>query len=193
MLYKVLRIFAVLIFSVLFRPDVRGRENIPKTGPFILCANHRSWWDVVFLACITNRPVVFMGKAELFEIPLFGSLIRMLHAFPVKRNTADRAAIRKALSVLAEGGALGIFPEGTRSRDGSLLPPEPGVALLAIKSKAPVIPIGINGRYSPFGKLRLRVGKPLILEESREKKARSRQLEEAAAEVMKEIGTLLSD
>ena len=134
-----------------------------------------------------------MGKAELFEIPLFGSLIRMLHAFPVKRNTADRAAIRKALSVLAEGGALGIFPEGTRSRDGNLLPPEPGVALLAMKSKAPVIPVGINGCYSPFGKLRLRVGKPLILEESREKKARSRQLEEAAAEVMKEIGKLLSD
>ena len=128
----------------------------------------------------------------MFEIPLFGSLIRMLHAFP---SSATLPTVRPSESFKCAGGrrALGIFPEGTRSRDGSLLPPEPGVALLAIKSKAPVIPIGINGRYSPFGKLRLRVGKPLILEESREKKARSRQLEEAAAEVMKEIGTLLSD
>lgn len=101
-----------------------------------------------------------MAKEELFQIPLFGWLLKGLGAFPVRRGTPDRRAFKRALAVLAAGNVLGIFPEGTRSKTGELGPAEEGAAVLALRSGAPVVPAGISGTLGP-GPIRVIFGPPV--------------------------------
>ncbi|NLM45635.1 MAG: 1-acyl-sn-glycerol-3-phosphate acyltransferase [Firmicutes bacterium] len=190
MFYRFVRRLFLLIFSVFFRWQVEGRENIPQEGPFILCANHISWLDPILLGCLTGRVVRFMAKEELFQRPLSRIIVKGLHAFPVRRQAADRRAIKTALSILASGQGIGIFPEGTRSKTKEMLPPLRGVGLLAVKSEAPVIPVAICGPYRLLRPLRVMIGKPLLFPEYYGGKSRSEQLEEVAADIMEEIARL---
>ncbi|NLZ93854.1 MAG: 1-acyl-sn-glycerol-3-phosphate acyltransferase [Firmicutes bacterium] len=190
MAYQLFRRVFVLIFALFFRLEVQGRENIPMDGPFILCANHFSWWDPPLVGTLTKRFVRFMAKEELFKIPVLGKFFTIIQAFPVKRNTADRRAIRTALETLKNGHGLGIFPEGTRSRTNELLPPQAGVAMLAIKSKAPVVPIGIIGPYKLFRPVRVFIGTPLRFPEYYDVKVSGEQLNKIAQQIMQEIARL---
>lgn len=166
-LYDILRAVFWFIFRTFFRADISGRENLPQEGPVILAANHLSNWDPPLLACFLSRPVSYMAKVELFEHPVFGAAIRNCHAFPVRRGAADRGAIKAAISVLKQGHVLGLFPEGTRSRDGRMHKAEAGVGLLAAMSGAPVVPACIVGtdRIMQHGgflpKLRIMYGEPM--------------------------------
>jgi len=190
MFYRFVRRLFLLIFSVCFRWQVKGRENIPQEGPFILCANHISWMDPILLGCLTGRVVRFMAKEELFQRPLSRIVVKGLHAFPVKRQAADRRAIKAALSILASGQGVGIFPEGTRSKTKELLPPLPGVGFVAVKSEAPVIPVAICGPYRLLRPLHVVIGKQLTFTEYYGIKVKSEQLEEVAAGIMAEIARL---
>lgn len=145
MLYNLLDSILGLLFRIVFRLRVVGLENIPVSGGAIIASNHISNFDPPLLGVAANRPLHFMAKKELFANPVFAWVITKLNAFPVQRGTADRVAIRKALSVLEQGQVLGIFPEGTRSKTGALGSPEPGVALIAAKSGAPIVPAAIIG------------------------------------------------
>ena len=131
MFYAILRVLFCLYFKLFFRAEIIGRENMPREGAVILAANHMSNWDPPFLACFLFRPVSYMAKVELFKNPIFGAAITKCHAFPVKRGGADKSAIKTAVNVLKEGRCLGLFPEGTRSRDGHLKKAEAGVGLIA--------------------------------------------------------------
>lgn len=191
MLYWLIRGLFVFIFSLFYLWDVKGRENLPAEGPFIICSNHISWWDPPLVGClVTKVPVYFMAKEELFRIPVFGWILKRIHAFPVKRESADRRAIKTALETLKNGRVLGIFPEGTRSRTDELLPPQAGVGLIALKSEAPIVPVAIQGRYRLFRPVRVRIGKPLLLTDFYGQKAKAEQLEEAAGRIMAEIARL---
>lgn len=152
MLYGLLQVIFGLFFKILFRAEIIGRENMPKEGAVILAANHMSNWDPPFLATFLSRPVSYMAKAELFANPLFGSAIRACHAFPVKRGAADRGAIKAAMQVLRQGKCLGLFPEGTRSRNGKMRKAEAGVGLIASMTNAPVLPAAIIGTDRIFAK-----------------------------------------
>lgn len=122
-----------------------GEENIPLTGPIIVAPNHVSYVDPPAVACGTKkRQMRFMAKEELFKGP-FGALISSLGAFPVKRGEGDTESIRKSLAILEGGEALLIFPEGTRSDGKTMLPINRGVAMLAKRTGAPVLPVGIIG------------------------------------------------
>ena len=190
MVYKVIRQLFTWIFQIFYRWDVRGQENIPEEGAFLLCANHISWWDPPLMGCITHRIVRFMAKEELFKIPVGGKILPMVHAFPVKRDSADRRAIKTALDTLKNGGIVGIFPEGTRSRTADLLPPQAGIGLIAVKSQASVVPVAIIGPYKLFRSIKVRIGKPITFPEYYGVRVKAEQLEDTAQRIMAEIACL---
>jgi len=163
--------FAKGLLSILLKIKgyrIKGLENLPSEGPVIVACNHLSLWDPIIVGCTMNRPVYFMAKEELFELPVLGKLLPELGAFPVKRGQGDIGAIRKSIAVLKEGKVLGIFPEGTRSKSGELQEALSGIALIMEKSKAPVLPVKVIGSRGLLtqkrGKIGIIIGKPLYAE-----------------------------
>lgn len=128
---------------------IEGLGNIPATGPFLFVANHAHNADPILLEIAVTRPVHFMAKQELFRNPILGWAIRRAGAFPVDRGRPDRAAIRHAEALLAQGIAAGMFPEGTRSKTGRLQPAFLGAGLIAVRSGVPILPAAIVGTESP--------------------------------------------
>jgi len=152
------------VYSVLFPASVDGAENIPAEGGFILCANHVSNRDPFYLAIrVPGRHVHYMAKAELFKFKPVAAFLRALDAFPVDRGHNDMSAVRTALKVLTDGHALGIFPQGTRSKDNTPTPMFSGTSLFALRTGLPVIPAYIGGPYRLFRRMRVRFGKPVDL------------------------------
>ncbi len=146
MLYGLLKLPVVLLFKLLFRIKVSGRDNIPKQGGFILASNHASFLDPVVLGVACPRRLNFMARHDLFSNPFFAKLISILGAFEVKRNSADLSALKEAMRRVKNGKALVLFPEGSRKgNNGSLNPPHPGVGFLAARLDAPVVPVYISG------------------------------------------------
>ena len=143
--YYVARVIVRVLLKLLTRCQVKGRENIPSQGPLLIIANHLSLADPPLLGVSLGRKVIFMAKKELFRFRLIGYFIGSLGAFSVHRGQLDRKAMRQAYQVLADGLTLVMFPEGTRSRSGRLRPAFPGPALIAMRSGAPILPVGIIG------------------------------------------------
>jgi 1-acyl-sn-glycerol-3-phosphate acyltransferase len=154
--------------QVYFSLERTGRRNIPKKGAVILAANHRSFLDPFLIGCCIRRPVYFVAKKELFDKRWQGWLLNRLGAFPIKRGESDEESMATARGVLERGGALVIFPEGTRIRKGPLGRPKRGVGRLALETGAPVVPIAIMGserarrglKIRPVW-VRVRAGRPL--------------------------------
>jgi 1-acyl-sn-glycerol-3-phosphate acyltransferase len=168
------------------RFERHGLENVPPTGPFIVAANHQSYIDPPMVGLITRRPLSYLAQEELFSLPLLRSIIPRLNAHPIRRGHADLRALRTGLRILASGRPLVLFPEGMRSPDGRLMEPKLGIALLALHSGAPVLPVALDGtnrvlpvwstsdgqvrvypRGRPFAlpmKFAIRVGKPLTFD-----------------------------
>src|SRR3990172_5369146 len=130
-------------FWSLSRWEVVGAENVPPSGPLIIAANHMSFLDPPLVAVSIPRRVIFMTKAEAFHFPW--SILLKPFGFPVRRGQADRDALRQAQKALERGLALGMFPEGGRSVDNQLHRAQPGLALIALRSGAPILPVGIEG------------------------------------------------
>lgn len=124
---------------------VCGVDRVPRNGPVIVAPVHVSTLDPPAVACGLPRMLAFMAKAELFKFPVFGSLIRSLGAFPVRRGEGDTEAVRLTLKLLDEGRAVLVFPEGTRGDGRTMLPVNRGVAMLAKRSGALVLPVGLSG------------------------------------------------
>ncbi len=151
-------------YRVAFRIRIEGIENIEKDRAFVVCANHKSLLDAPLLAVCLPLEIKFMAKEELFRNKLFGSMLRAFGAFPVKRGKSDIGALKAAIGILKGGERLGIFPEGTRSPKGYMNKGKSGAALIAIKAKADILPVGICGSYRPFSKMTVRIGKPIELD-----------------------------
>jgi 1-acyl-sn-glycerol-3-phosphate acyltransferase len=139
----------------LLRMQVTGEEQVPLSGPVILAANHRSFWDIPAHVVASPRPIAFMAKQELYRGPVTRWMWRVLGGFPVRRETADIRAIDTALALLERGEMVGVYPEGTRSRTGEMLPFLKGAAWLALRTGAPIVPCGLRGTERARG-LRLR-------------------------------------
>ena len=159
-LYQALKLTGTPILKAAYRPWIRGKENIPQSGPAILASNHNAVWDSVFLPMMIDREVVFMGKADYFTgTGLKGwatkEFMRAVGTIPVDRSggRASEAALKAGLKRLSEGELFGIYPEGTRSPDGRLYRGKTGVARLALLSGAPVIPVAMIGTHvaQPIG------------------------------------------
>ena len=201
MYYSIAYLILVPLFKVLFRYKIEGGENIPKEGPFILASNHASYLDPAMSAlAAAPREVNFMAKASLFRFPVFGTFLRMMNSFPVNRDIIDRAAIITTIRLLSEGKPVVMYPEGTRVKGGKLGEALPGVAMLAVKTGAPIVPVGIIGtgdvlpvgaKFPRLKKLIARVGEPIRVESlvATERKAKEAEL---TGKMMAEIGKLVA-
>ncbi len=148
--YLICKYILILFSKVYWRLSSKGIENIPKNGGVLLVANHSSYLDPPLIGSQVNRPVNIMAKSELFKYPVFNKLIELLGAFPVKRGLVDRKSLKTAVDLLKDGGILLAFPEGTRTRDGLIGEPKPGVGLIAKMANVPIIPVYIKGSYESF-------------------------------------------
>lgn len=170
--YRVVAFFVTGIPRLLWRVRIEGRENLPAGGAYVIAPSHRSMMDIPFVASITKRRVRFMGKAPLFRIPVVGSAFRALGSFPVERDGNDRKPLRDSLEILAAGDPLVVYPEGTRQNGPVIQPLQPGAAYLAVKSRVPIVPVGIagaeqifrsrRGRLPGMGKVVVVVGEPIV-------------------------------
>ena len=197
-LYTVMKIPVMALAHTMFRLESSGRENVPATGPVLLVSNHSSVLDPALIGSALARQLTFLAKAELFDLPLFGGLIRRVNARPIRREGADPSALRTAMRALEDGGALLIFPEGTRGDEGIIRSAKTGAGMLAVLSGAPVVPIYIqgSGRAWPRGrklprpaKVTVTFGAALRFEAQRGAD-RKRQYEIASREMMEAITRL---
>ena len=206
MIYLISRFVLRPLFFLLFRPHVVGRENVPAEGAFILASNHLSFIDSMAIPLMSPRRVGYLAKAEYFT----GSGIRgwltktwftALGALPVERQThrAAQEALDTAMSVLRTGGGFGIYPEGTRSRDGRLARGKTGVAWLALTADCPVVPVGIIGtdliqpvgaRWPRLHRFTVHCGEPLTFPEYRGKAGNNRARREVTDRIMSAIAEL---
>ena len=138
--------FGTKLLSFLFFPlKVQGKNNIPREGAFLLACNHVSYLDPMIMGIATGRRLNFMAKEELFKKPVLGYVLKALWAFPVKRNTADKRALKESLERLKKGMPLLLFPEGTRHGEEKDKKIESGVGFLALKADVPVVPVFVDG------------------------------------------------
>ncbi len=135
---------------IYFRGRILGAEQVPQQGPLIIVSNHASDFDPPLLANCVRRPVAFMAKEELFQVPVLKQAIALYGAYPVKRGSPDRSAIRAAMQSLEQGWAVGIFLSGTRTPDGRVTDPKLGAAMIAAKAQVPLLPVSLWGTEQIF-------------------------------------------
>jgi 1-acyl-sn-glycerol-3-phosphate acyltransferase len=193
LLYRFIRALFRGFFRILYRWQVVGSDHIPKEGGILVCANHISNLDPPLVGSGMERPITFMAKDSLFKIPVFGLIIRSLGAFPVKRGSGDRGAIRASLEILAEGRALCLFPEGTRSKTGELGKGHGGAAMLALRANSEVVPVAIIGPYRLFRPVKVVYGKPVDLSPYRGQKTNSEIIDKATQDIMDAIRRLIEE
>ena len=169
-----------LWFAIMFKVEIKGKENVPAEGNAIICANHYTNYDPFAAAIYLDRLPRYIGKKELFENKILAYLLKEVRVFPLDRKAAmDMKAVKTGLKVLKDGEILGIFAEGTRVKEGEHVDAKGGVALFAMKGNANVIPCAISGKYKFRNKITVEYGAPLALDEFRGQKL--------TAEVMSEI------
>ncbi len=204
MVYRLSRAILRAVFRTVFGFAVEGRHHEPRDGPVVVVSNHVSDLDPLVVGAALRRRVAFMAKHELFRVPLLGWWITACGGFPVRRGEPDRQALRTALEVLTRGGALVMFPEGTRGRDRMLRPPEPGAALLALRTGAPILPVAVLGTDAALPRdarrlrrstIRVRLGAPIRLNGTARDALMGRedrkQIEAVGRLYMREIAQLL--
>jgi 1-acyl-sn-glycerol-3-phosphate acyltransferase len=204
--YLIARLILKPLFLLVFRPHVRGKENVPVSGPFIIASNHLSFIDSMAIPLMSPRRVGYLAKAEYFTTPGFTgwltkTLFTALGALPVERQThrAAQEALDTAMTVLKAGGGFGVYPEGTRSKDGRLARGKTGVAWLALTADCPVVPVGITGtdRIQPIGarywrphRFSVTFGTPLTFPEHRGQAGKGKARREVTDRSMEAVAEL---
>lgn len=181
MIYKICRFFFSLIVQTFWPIIVESKRINDCNNSYILAANHVSYLDPIVLGIILKKPIHFIAKKELFNIPILGYLLILLGAIPIDKKYINLSSIKKSIDLLKNNHILGIFPEGTRSSNGNLLELNSGVVKIALKANVPIVPVGLNGTfeiYPPGAKLPkifkkqfiyITFGRPIYLDSSRQK------------------------
>ena len=151
LIYRVGRMAAKGVLRLICRMKIIHADRVPATGPVLIVANHVSYLDPPLVGCdITQREVTYLARAGLFKVPLFGRLIRAVNSVPIREGQGDVRAIRDILERIKRGEAVLIFPEGSRSYDGAMVPFRSGASLIIRRAKCPVIPVGIDGAFDAW-------------------------------------------
>jgi len=191
--------FVRLCVYIWSQREVLGLENVPRQGPAILASNHLNLADPPLLAALVRRRLIYMAKLELWSTPIIGPLYRLYDCIPVRRFDADVGALRRAEKVLREGHVLVMFPEGTRSGRPGLGKGYPGTAAIALRSGAPIVPVGVSGTetvslprcFLRRTRVRIAFGRPFTL--PRGQRLTTELAEEGTERIMKEIAALLPE
>jgi 1-acyl-sn-glycerol-3-phosphate acyltransferase len=193
------------IFKLYFRWRTYGVENVPLDGSVILASNHASYLDPPLVGSALPRDINYLARESLFRFPVVGAILRSWNSVPVDRDGGGARGLKMILDRLLAGGAIILFPEGTRTRDGKLQPARSGIGLTVIKSKAPVIPVRVFGTYEAYGRhmklprprrVVVKYGKPMLFTELRTEaetcsKPRLKEIyQEVADQIMAEIASL---
>jgi 1-acyl-sn-glycerol-3-phosphate acyltransferase len=188
-----------------FRSVIANPERVPLTGPVILASNHASFADPPLVGSSLPREISYLARDTLFHKPLLGWYIRQLNAVPVNREGGGGPGLKAILDRLNSGGGIVLFPEGTRTPDGNLLPAKSGIGLIVAKSTAPVVPVRLGGTYEAWGRhrawpklgrVRIQFGEPMHFEALRAElktaeKARVKAIyQEIADQIMARIATV---
>ena len=196
-LYRVVVTIIRPFVRILYRLKVIGLENIPEKNGVIICPNHTSNADPVVLAVSLKRQIYFMAKAELFKNKILRKLFKMVGAFPVERGKRDSSAIDNAEKILKNGEQLGLFIEGTRSKTDDFLRPKTGCAMIAYKTGATIIPVGITGtgehKLKIFKKNIVSIGKPITMNQLNITEGTGKEFREASRFIMESIKKLSPD
>lgn len=168
--YDAFRVIARLAATVCFRARWLGAENFPSTGGALICSNHQSFIDPIIVGMTCNRRMNYLARDTLFHNPLLAPLIRYLDAIPIDREGGGLAGLKETLRRLKAGEQVLIFPEGTRTHDGEVLPLKAGFCAIARRSKTPLVPIGLDGAYQAWprtarlprlGRIAVVIGEPI--------------------------------
>ncbi len=189
-LYKIGKSLFWVFLKLIYRFKVEGQEHLDQLPPgqgVLLCSNHISNLDPPLVGVSTKRTLSFMAKAELFEVPVLGPLVRRLNAFPVRRGSGDRQALKTALDLLKDGRTVIMFPEGTRSKTGELTKGLAGVGFIALRTQAAVVPVAITNGYHLFRRTRVVFGQPIDIDSLRENKVKPQEATDYIMAHIKEL------
>ncbi|MBQ7128417.1 MAG: 1-acyl-sn-glycerol-3-phosphate acyltransferase [Clostridia bacterium] len=180
------------VFKLLFRYEIIGKENLPEKGGIVYASNHISFADPILWILAIRRRICYMAKAELYKHAFLRGVFKLAGVFPVERGKASINSVNNAIGIVKNGGILGIFPEGTRSKDGKPIRAKSGVAYIANATGADVVPMAIvtKGKVKPFKKVYLYVGKPIPHSEIYFEGADRKGLRNASERIMGEITNL---
>lgn len=161
---KIVKSFLAGLYHIAYRIEIRGTENLPKQGAYIICGNHVNTLDAAAIVLLSKSKIRFIGKYELFKSRILRWLAHLFDIIPIKRNMQDMEAMKRCLKALKNEEILGIFPEGTRKGIEKKEKAKGGAAFMAMRAKVPIVPVGIIGTFKPFSKLILNYGKPITFD-----------------------------
>ena len=174
-------------YRILFRIEIINKDNLPLNEPCIICANHINYWDAVGLVVTSKKRIRFIAKEDLFNSSFLNWLAHIFDVIPIKRGKRDLDSMKICLKALKNGETLGIFPEGTRKGLAKGAKVQNGAAYMAMKAKVKVVPVGIQGNFKPFTKVKLNYGKPLDFSNLNKANPEKDNLEIATKEIMDNI------
>lgn len=197
--YGILWVLARTVGALCFRYRVEGQ--VPRTGGILVAANHASYLDIPMLGCGMKRRAWYLGRSDLFPVPVLNNVLQSLGWIPVRMGRLDREAFGKAISLIRAGEVVVIFPEGGRSRDGHLRPPKAGIGVIVSQTGCPVVPAYLKGtfdvlptgaRWPRWRQVTVRFGEPITFEtgERKERVETKRFYEQVSRTVIERIATL---
>ena len=186
---------AILNFciQIVYRPKIVGKKNIPENGAAIICPNHIHALDAAVVVLTAKRKINILAKEELYKYWILRYLAKTFGAHPVNRKTADISAVKVSMKILKDGEPLLIFPEGTRNGMEKGRKAKNGAVTLALKTGAPIVPIGIQGTCKPFTKVKLNIGKPIYYDKNNVDAKNKEEIDKLTEDLMQEIIALTKE
>lgn len=183
----VIKFLIHLFYEIVFRLEKVNEKNVPTDEPIIVCANHLNTWDAVAIVCCSKRRIRFIAKEDLFNNGFLNWIAHVFDVIPIKRGMRDMEAMKRCIKALKDGEAIGLFPEGTRKGLEKGAKVQNGAAYMALKTNVRVVPIGIQGSFKPFTKVKLYYGEPLDLNKYNSENPEKDKLDLATKEIMDNI------
>lgn len=187
------KIINFIVYKLVYRVKVINKDRIPKEGAYIICANHINMLDALSVVCTSKRKIRFICKHSMFKVKFLGYALKLADTIPVDREKNDIESMKRTIKALKNGDVLGIFPEGTRKGMEKNVKAKNGAAFFSLKCKVNVIPLGIQGTFKPFTKVKLIYGEPLDFSEYYGKEKDKEALEKVTNIIMDNIVMLTNN